>query len=97
MEAAGLSFSQVMNLRRIKRAADRTLELAPNDADALAAKGVLLLRLPRWFGGDPEEAEQLLRRALAAEPDNGTALCYLAQALTARGADEEARALQPHC
>jgi Flp pilus assembly protein TadD len=58
---------------------------------------VLLLRLPRLFGGDPQEAEDLLRRAVAAEPDNGTALCYLGKALDARGATEEARALRSHC
>jgi tetratricopeptide (TPR) repeat protein len=97
MEMEGLSFSQLFSLRRVRREVDKTLELAPEDADALAAKGVLLLRLPRWFGGDAKEAEALLRRALRSEPDNGTARCYLAKALQARGADEEARALSPHC
>ena len=97
METSGLGLGQLLSLRRLRREMDATLELAPNDADALAAKGVLLLRLPRWFGGDPAQAEQLLRRALAAEPGNGTARCYLAQALNARGAEEEARALLPHC
>ena len=97
MEAAGLGIGQLMNLRRLKRAANRSVELAPDDADALAAKGALLLRLPGWLGGDRAEAEQLLRRAVAAEPHNNTARCYLAQALTDRGADDEARALQARC
>lgn len=97
MEMEGLSFGQLFSLRRLRREVDKTLELAPEDADALAAKGALLLRLPRWFGGDAEEAEKLLRRALRSEPDNGTARCYLAKALQARGANEEARALSPHC
>lgn len=97
MEAAGLSVGQVFSLRRLRRELDTTLELAPGDTDALVAKGVLLLRLPSWFGGDPEQAEELLRRALVTEPGNKTARCYLGRALSRRGADEEARSLLPHC
>ncbi len=97
MEAAGLGLGQLLNLRRLRRALDVTLELAPGDADALLAKGALLLRLPRLLGGDAGHAETLLRRALAAEPSNGTVRCYLARALNARGAADEARALLPHC
>ena len=96
MEASGLGLSQLLSVRRLRREMDVTLELAPNDPDALAAKGALLLRLPRWFGGDPVQAEALLRRAVAAEPSNDAARCYLAQALHARGAEDEARALLPH-
>ena len=82
-----------------KEKATKQEDEAHRYADALAAKGVLLLRLPRWFGGDPKEAEVLFRRALVSEPDNSTARCHLAEALTARGAADEARAivLPPHC
>jgi len=97
MEAAGIGIGQLVSLRRLRNELDTTLELAPDDADAMVAKGALLLQLPRLFGGDAAQAEQLLRRALAAEPENGTARCYLAQALTARGAEDEAKALAPHC
>lgn len=97
MEAEGIGFSQLFKLRRLRRSVDAALTAAPDDADALAAKGALLLRLPRWFGGDVAEAERLLRRAVAAEPENNTARCYLSRALKARGAKEEARALQAHC
>jgi len=97
MEDSGLGLGQLLSLRRLRREMDTTLELAPNDSDALVAKGAFLLRLPRWFGGDPAQAEQLLRRALAAEPGNDTARCYLGKALQKRGAEEEARALLPHC
>jgi hypothetical protein len=97
MEADGIGFGQLFKLRRLRRSLDAALAASPDDADALAAKGALLLRLPRWFGGDRAEAERLLRRAVAAEPENGTARCYLWQALNARGAQEEARALQAHC
>jgi hypothetical protein len=97
MEAAGIGLGQLIRLRRLRREIDATLDLVPDDADALATKGALLLHLPTLFGGDVAEAEVLLRRALAAEPDNDTARCYLARALTARGATAEAQALLPHC
>jgi tetratricopeptide (TPR) repeat protein len=97
MKEAGIGLGQLVSLRRLKREFDATLDLAPGDADALTAKGALLLRLPRLLGGDTEEAEQLLRRAVAAEPDNDQARCYLAEALSARGAAAEAQALMPHC
>ena len=42
---------------------DRALQLAPNDADSLAAKGVLLSRL-----GQPTHAAQLFERALSVNP-----------------------------
>jgi Flp pilus assembly protein TadD len=97
MQDAGIGIGQLVRLHRLKHEFDATLALAPGDADALMAKGALLLRLPRLLGGDTEEAEQLLRRAVAAEPDNDQARCYLAEALTARGAAAEAQALNPHC
>ena len=97
MESAGIGIGQLVSLRHLRNELDTTLALAPDDADAMVAKGALLLQLPRLFGGDAAQAEDLLRRALAAEPENGTARCYLAQALTARGAQDEAKALAPHC
>jgi tetratricopeptide (TPR) repeat protein len=97
MQAEGIGFSQLFKLRRLRRSADAALAAAPGDADALAAKGALLLRLPRWLGGDVAEAERLLRRAVAAEPENGTARCYLSQALRALEAKGEARALPAPC
>lgn len=90
MESGGMGLGQLLKLRRLRRELDTTLEMAPDDPDALVAKGALLLRLPRLLGGDRVEAEKLLRRALAAEPHNGTARCYLAHAL-----EEESSA--PEC
>jgi len=96
MQRAGISFSHLADLRRLKREIDIALALAPNDPDALAAKGALLLELPRLFGGDAAEAEVLLRRALLFEPDNSDARCYLAAALRARGVSRDADA-PPDC
>jgi cytochrome c-type biogenesis protein CcmH/NrfG len=86
MERAGISVRQLSDLRRLRRELDRTLELAPGDADALLAKGALLLKLPRLLGGDVEEAEVLLRQALRVEPDNTAARCFLAEAQRSHGA-----------
>jgi hypothetical protein len=97
MESSGIGIGQLLNLRRLRRELDAALALAPGDADALVAKGALLLHLPRLLGGDVEEAEALLRRALVAEPDNDEARCYLAQALSARGAADEARVHASRC
>ena len=91
LENGGAGFGQLVGLYRLRRALDKTLELAPDDADTLTAKGALLVRLPRFLGGDPAEAAVLLRRALVAEPENGTAKCYLAAA--ERGSADA----DPHC
>ena len=64
-------------VRRLRREIDLTLALAPDDADALAAKGAFLIRIPRWLGGDRREAEIWLRRALAVDPLHTTARAYL--------------------
>jgi len=90
----GAGIGQLVGLFRLRRALDKTLDLAPDDADTLTAKGALLVRLPRLLGGDPAEAALLLRRALAAEPENGTAKCYLAAAERAAGGGDAA---DPHC
>jgi Tfp pilus assembly protein PilF len=89
-----LGLSSLVKFHRVRRELDITLALAPDDADALAAEGAMLLETPRLFGGDPAMAEALLRRALEIEPDNPTTRRYLAAALTERGANDEAQAVQ---
>jgi tetratricopeptide (TPR) repeat protein len=90
MRRAGLSVGALLDLRRLRREVDRTLELAPDFADALAGKGALLLDTPRLLGGDPAEAERLLRRALAVDPDYLGPRLDLLRALRDRGAHQEA-------
>jgi tetratricopeptide (TPR) repeat protein len=80
-----------VDVRRLRREIDRTLELAPDYSDALVGKGALLLDLPRLLGGDPAEGERLLRAALRVDPDYVDARLKLARALDARGAKAEAR------
>ena len=91
LRAEGVSMAAPLQLRRLRREVDRTLELAPDFADALAGKGELLLNVPRLLGGDPAEGERLLRRALAIDPDYLGPRLALAEALRARGATDDAR------
>ena len=74
---AGIGFRTFGAVYRLRREVDRTLTLAPDDPDALAAKGALLVKLPRWLGGDGVEARHWLRRALTVDPLNATARAYL--------------------
>jgi hypothetical protein len=90
LQMEGVSFRSLAGVRRLRREIDLTIELAPDYADALAAKGAFLLKLPRMLGGDKRKGEQLLRRALALDPRNVTTRIYLAHALAARNAHAEA-------
>jgi tetratricopeptide (TPR) repeat protein len=72
---------------------DRALELDPNYADALAAKGGLYLQLPRFLGGDGVKAEALLVRAIELDPAAVGARLELADRYLGLGRREEARDL----
>jgi tetratricopeptide (TPR) repeat protein len=91
MELDGTSVRSLFALRRLRQEIDRTLELAPDYSDAMVGKASLLLDAPRLLGGDATEAERLLRRALAIDPEYGSARLRLASALAGRGAKDEAR------
>lgn len=90
MERQGISLAALSNLRRLRAAVDRALELAPDYPDALAGKGSLLCETPRLLGGDPVEGEALLRRAIALDPTWVRPRLTLAEAVLARGARAEA-------
>jgi tetratricopeptide (TPR) repeat protein len=77
-------------LGRAQREIDVALALAPDYPAALAAKGEMLVELPRFFGGDIREGERLLRRAVALDPGDPRARLLLAQVLGATGEGEEA-------
>jgi len=76
---AGVGLGTWRMVSRLRREIEATLALAPDDPEALAAKGALLVKLPRWLGGDPDEAQRWLRRALTVDPTNATARAYLEQ------------------
>jgi len=70
LQMSGFSFSAFGEVRRLRREIDRALALAPDWPEALAGKGAMLVALPRLLGGDAEEGERLLRRALTLDPTN---------------------------
>jgi tetratricopeptide (TPR) repeat protein len=92
----GFSVTSLFSVWRLRREIDRTLELSPDYTDALIAKGGLLLNLPRLLGGDPHEAERVLRRAVELEPERVTPRLYLAEALQETGSRTEAQTQARH-
>lgn len=80
-----------ISLLRVNRELERALELNPNHADALAARGGLYRQLPWALGGSLSRAEECLTRAIAADPDAVGARIELAA--TYRDMGEPDRAL----
>jgi len=68
-----------LNLLAVNRELERVLELDPNYADALAARGGLYRQLPRLLGGSLDKAEADLTRAIALDADAVGARIELAQ------------------
>jgi hypothetical protein len=86
----GEKLTSVFELRRLMSEVDRTLQLDPNNTDAMATKGNLLVRLPRMFGGDPAEGERLLRLVVQRDDSAVTSRITLAKTCEARGDRAEA-------
>lgn len=76
----GIRLGSLGAVRRLRGEIDRAMELAPDDADIVAAKGAFLVELPEMLGGDDELGQQLLRRALTLDSDNDGARLYLSRA-----------------
>jgi hypothetical protein len=89
--AEGLT-KNLFTLRNLDRQyLDRAIELDPRYANALAAKGGVLLDLPTLIGGDPTEGLRLLRRANELNPGGVGTRVSLARALARQGDVHEAR------
>jgi hypothetical protein len=69
VEHRGVGFRTLRAIGRARRELDRALDIAPEYVDALVAKAEMLSRLPRWLGGDPEEAERCRQRARMLGPE----------------------------
>lgn len=80
MRDEGFALSALGKLRRAHAAVDRALELDPDHVPALVGKGAALIETPGIVGGDAERGRELLRRALALDPENMAAHLYLARA-----------------
>lgn len=81
------------HLPALQRELDRALELDPNHADALAAKGGLYLELPAFLGGDIRKAEPLLRRAVELDQESVAPRLELAECVLQQNQRDEARRL----
>ena len=92
MRLDGETLSSVFQLRRLTAEIDRALELNPEYTEAQAAKGILLIRLPRLLGGDAERGETMLRRVLQKDPYAVESRLMLAKACESRGDRDEALA-----
>jgi tetratricopeptide (TPR) repeat protein len=92
MRLDGESVSAALGVHRLMAEVDRTLELDPRNTDALAAKGTLLLRLPRLLGGDAQRGEAMLREVIREDPTAVTSRLTLAKTCDARGERAEAMA-----
>jgi tetratricopeptide (TPR) repeat protein len=84
-------FRVIGDLRRARKEIDAALILAPNYPAALAAKGAMLVQLPRLFGGDPPEGVRLLESAVALRPEDPTLRLELAKVLNTTGRRDAAR------
>jgi tetratricopeptide (TPR) repeat protein len=90
-EIEGADVEGLTTLGRMRDSLDRALEIEPTFVDALLAKGRLLARLPWILGGDAEEGERLIRRAIELDPSSAVARLQLAHVLSERGEAAEAR------
>ena len=62
-----------MTLMEARRELDRALEIDPNHADALAAKGGMYRQLPWVLGGSNQKASEYLARSVELDYDNACA------------------------
>jgi hypothetical protein len=89
LEDDGASIAGVANVSRLQREIDRALALEPGFVDAVTAKGSFLVKLPALLGGDADEGERLLRRAVELAPNHAPARLELAKVLGEKGDEQE--------
>jgi len=79
-----------ISLLQVNRDLERALELNPNHADALTAKGGLYRQLPWVLGGSLEVAEDCLTKAIRLDPEAVSARIELAATYRDMGQPERA-------
>jgi len=85
------SLTNVWKYTSVNKYLTRTLELNPNHADALAAKGGLLFDLPAVLGGDVDAARKHLELASRLNPTGAGTRLSLARVLKRQGERKAAR------
>jgi tetratricopeptide (TPR) repeat protein len=88
---AGNPLTSMWQLDSLNDHLARALALDPTHADALAAKGGMLLDLPAFLGGDRRAARRYLEQALQVNPTGPGTRLQLARLLMKEGQDERAR------
>ena len=89
----GEKITSILGFRQMMRELDRTLELDPNNLDAVSAKGTLLVRLPTLLGGDAPTGEKMLERVVREDSGCINARITLAEIYSDRGERADAVAL----
>ena len=87
VELEGMTINPLA-LWKLQRDLNRALALNPAHPDALAAKGRMCSRLPRWLGGNREQAVEYLSRAHQLDPNDVGVLIDLAEAYRDSGHPE---------
>lgn len=81
-----------LQLVKLNNQLDEVLRLDPNHANALAARGGMLMKLPRLFGGNTTKGVEYLERAVALDTTAVGKKLELAEAYHIVGREEEAKA-----
>ena len=88
-QAGGLARA-ALSLSSLNAELDEVLRLNPNHPDALAARGGMLMKLPRLMGGNTTEGVRHLERAVEINPNGAGTLLELAEAYKIVNRDADA-------
>jgi tetratricopeptide (TPR) repeat protein len=80
-----------LKLAALNRQLDEVLRLDPNHANALAARGGMLMKLPRLLGGDSQKGLEYLERAVSLDDESVGKRLELAEAYHMVGREGDAR------
>lgn len=81
-----------LQLVKLNKQLDEVLRLDPNHANALAARGGMLMKLPRLFGGNTTKGVEYLEKAVSLDSTAVGKRLELAEAYHIVGRDDDAKA-----
>jgi tetratricopeptide (TPR) repeat protein len=81
-----------LQLVKLNKQLDEVLRLDPNHANALAARGGMLMKLPRIFGGNTTKGVEYLEKAVALDSTAIGKRLELAEAYHIVGREDDAKA-----